>query len=222
MPYQHNGTMRSRAVPLASDLQRLFGARLLSLVAYGADPDPDGVHTLALVERLTFQDLAACVPLVPAWRRSGFAVPLILSRHEFLRSLDVFPIEYGEIIARHVVILGNDPFAGMQVNEADLRRSCEQQAKSHLIHLREGYLENGGQPASVAGMMAASSRALRALVSNLERLDAGVAERAGLTPELLNEIASADVSTISEPSALLARYIAAVERLWEYVDRWRE
>lgn len=215
-------SMPARPEPLRSDLQRVFGARLQSLVAYGVlEGDPDGLHTLALVEHLSFQDLAACVPLVPIWRRAGFAVPLVLTRDEFLRTLDVFPVEYGDIIARHVVLLGDDPFVSMAINEADLRRSCEHQAKSHLIHLREGFLENGAQAATTARMIAASSPALRALVTNLERLDAGIAARAGLTPELLNEIAAAAASTISEPSALLARYIAAVERLWQQVDRWR-
>jgi hypothetical protein len=27
--------------------------------------------------------------------------------------------------------------------------------------------------------------------------------------------------SIAEPTALLARYIAAAERVWEYVDTWR-
>ena len=71
-------------------------------------------------------------------------MPLLLSRQEFARSLDVFPVEYGEIVANHVTIVGDDPFAGATIAEADLRRSCELQAKSHLIHLREGFLEAGG------------------------------------------------------------------------------
>ena len=77
----------------------------------------------------------------------ALAVPLLLSRDEFLRTLDVFPVEYGEIIANHRLIVGEDILAGLQVSEADLRRGCELQAKSHLIHLREGYLETGGSPA---------------------------------------------------------------------------
>jgi hypothetical protein len=28
-------------------------------------------------------------------------------------------------------------------------------------------------------------------------------------------------STIAEPTALLAQYVAAAERVWEYVDTWR-
>ena len=85
--------------PVAADLQRIFGTRLLSLVAYGPPDHPDGAHTLALVDRLNFQDLTACAPRTSDWRRAGAAVPLLLSREEFLRTLDVFPVEYGSIIA---------------------------------------------------------------------------------------------------------------------------
>lgn len=213
--------MHARLQTLASDLARVFGVRLQSLVAYGDPDDPDGVHTVALVDRLTFQDLTACAPHVRGWRKSGASVPLLLSRDEFLRTLDVFPLEYGNIISRHVVVKGENPFAGMNVSEADLRRACEHQAKSHLIHLREGFLESGGQPAAVGRLLASSAPALETLLLNLERLDPGIAGRAGLTPELVREIAAAGDSAIADPSPLLARYIAAVERLWQEVDRWR-
>ena len=214
--------MRTGVQALAADLQQIFGARLQSVVSYSEDDGGgEGLHALALVERLTFQDLAACVPLVLSWRRSGLEVPLILTRDEFVRTLDVFPVEYGAIIAKHQVVFGSNPFAGLQVNEADLRRACELQAKSHLIHLREGFLESGGQPGPLGRMMAASAAPLRALVANIERLDAAAPSRAGLTPELMQEIASAGASTIADPSALLERYINAVEELWATVDRWR-
>lgn len=215
--------MRHVLSGLAADLQRVFGSRLLSLVAYGNGDEEDAgdVHSLALVERLSFQDLTACAPLVRNWQKAGVAVPLLLSRDEFRRSLDVFPVEYGGIIARHEVIVGTDPFAGLQVNEADLRRACELQVKSHLIHLREGYLESAGEPAAVSRLIAASAGALSALVANLERLDPGIDERAGLTPDLAREVSVAAANTIADPSALFTRYLAAVERLWQEVDRWR-
>lgn len=222
------GHMLDRVNPLAADLQRIFGPRLQSLVAYGELDNPDDpdvasgdLHTLALVERLTFRDLAACAPLVPGWRRAGLAVPLLLARDEFARTLDVFPIEWGGIMAQHVAIVGADPFAGMRVSEADLRRACELQAKSHLIHLREGYLESGGRPVAVAQLMAASGPPLRALLARLEQLSPGCTERAGLSPALVHEIATAEASTIADPSALLACYIEAVEQLWQEVDAWR-
>lgn len=200
---------------LAADLGRVFGDRLQSIAAYGADRP---LHTLVLVERVSFDDLAACVPLTNGWRRDGLAVPLVLSRPEFLRTLDVFPVEYGAIIDDHVLVLGNDPFVGCHVRDADLRRAVELQARSHLIHLREGYLEAGGSAEAVARLIARSAPAFQALVRNLARLAPDAIPDS--TETLQGEISS--VNTIAEPSALLARYVADVERIWRHVDAWRE
>ena len=206
---------------LAADLQRIFGARLQSLLTYGDADDPEGVHTVAFVERLGFQDLTACAPRTADWRRAGAAAPLVLSRDEFLRTLDVFPLEYGGIIANHHLVFGEDLLAQVQVGEADLRRACELQVKSHLIHLREGYLESGGQPKAIGQLIGASAAALSSLLANLRRLDPAAAERAGLTNELVREVTNAGSTTIADPTPLLARYVGAVERLWQEVDRWR-
>ena len=205
---------------LGRDLRRVFGERITSIVAYGGH-DGESVHTLALVDRIAFGDLAQCATLVPTWHRLGLDTPLILTQDEFRRTLDVFPLEYGDIIAHHIVIAGTNPFIGIAVPDADLRRGCEQQAKSHLIHLREGFLETNGDPAAVARMIAASAPGFRALLQNLERLEPGASKAAGISDELLREVSVAADATIAEPSALLSRYIAGVERLWQYVDAWR-
>jgi hypothetical protein len=221
---------------MAADLDRVFGTRLQTLAAYGLLA-PSGatrlVHTLALVDRLTFDDLAGCAPLTQGWRRRSLAVPLILERDEFLRTLDVFPIEYGDIIAHHVIIAGGDPFGGARVSTADMRRACELGAKSHLIHLREGFLEAGGNPQVIARLIAASAAPFRALLANIGRLAgdsdldvAGIAERhIGIPAALVREVLSAGAgnqSTITDPTALLSRYIGGVEQMWEHVDTWRE
>ncbi len=226
---------------LVRDLRTIFGSRLHALVAYGLGGVNAGesyVRTLGLVERVTFDDLAHAVPLAAEWHRRGLAVPLLLSRHEFARTLDVFPLEYGNIIASHVVIVGDDPFAGTRVAEVDRRRGCEQQAKSHLIHLREGFLETEGDPRGVTQLIASSAPSFRALLTNLVRLEgsdglgpeldrdelaAAIDRTVGVPAPLIVEVLSAraDMSTMAEPTALLARYIDASERIWRYVDGWR-
>jgi hypothetical protein len=220
---------------LAAELRRVFGARLHSVAAYGLDApaaSPRLLHTLALVERLSFEDLAACVPLATGWRRRSLAVPLILERDEFLRTLDVFPLEYGDIVANHVLVAGADALTGVRISPADVRRACELSAKSHLIHLREAFMETGGNPQAIGRLIAASAPAFSALLRNIARLaddtDADIAETAerqiGIPAPVVREVLSAAAgmqSTIAEPTALLSRYIAAAERVWEYVDTWR-
>jgi len=220
---------------LAVELGRVFGSRLRSVAAYGLEAPAAArrlLHTIALVDRLSFEDLAKCVPLASGWRRRSLAVPLILELEEFLRTLDVFPLEYGDIIAHHVMVWGNDPFGGARVAPADLRRACELSAKSHLIHLREAFLETAGDPDAVGRLVAASAPAFAALLRNIARLAddhesdlAATAERQiGIPGEVVREVLSAGAgarSSIAEPTALLSRYIAASERVWEYVDTWR-
>jgi hypothetical protein len=220
---------------LAADLGRVFGTRLRSVAAYGLHPpaaEPRVIHTLALVDRLAFEDLAACVPRAVEWGRRSLAVPLILEQEEFLRTLDVFPLEYGDIIAHHVLITGAPPFAQARVAQEDVRRACEHSAKSHLIHLREGFLETRGDARAVGRLIAASAAAFRALLSNIARLAddddrdvAATAERQiGVPAQVVRDVLGAGAgtqTTITDPTALLARYIAAVEQVWEYVDTWR-
>lgn len=226
---------RAALESLASELGRVFGARLRSVVAYGLNTPavpPRVLHTLALVDRLAFEDLTKCLPLAHGWRRRSLAVPLVLELEEFLRTLDVFPLEYGDIIAHHVVITGASPFGAARVAQADTRRACELSAKSHLIHLREAFLETGGHANSVARLIAASAPAFVALLRNIARLAdenpsdlSAMAERQiGIPGDVVREVISAGAGTLSsiaEPTALLSRYIAAAERVWEYVDTWR-
>lgn len=218
---------------LAADLGRVFGVRLYSVVAYGlGTSDDEGLHSLALVERLTFEDLAACVPHVGGWRRRGLAVPLLLEREEFRRTLDVFPLEYGAIIHDHVLVSGAPPFDGHAVPAEDTRRACELRAKSQLIHLREGYLETRGDGRAILQLVGASAAGFHALLANIARLNgdmdddvAAAAERQiGISAAVVRDVTAAAAgtqSTIAEPTALLSRYISALERVWEYVDTWR-
>jgi hypothetical protein len=235
-PATLSATSRAALEGLTADLRGIFGNRLLSVCAYGLDGQNE-VQSLVLVDHLTFDDLAACLPLSRKWDRSGLAVPLILERDEFARTLDVFPLEYGEIIADHVPIYGDDPFEGLEVAAEDLRRGCEYHAKSHLIHLREAFLETGGNPKDVARLINASAPGYRRLLLNVIALagptdeNAGEGDLAALAESLIGVPAattrevlaaqSAVPSTIADPTALLGRYIDAVERLWEYVDAWK-
>jgi hypothetical protein len=229
-------SQRNALESLAQDLDGVFGARLRSLVAYHGSHGDGSVHSCATVDALSFEDLRRCLPFTTRWHQRRVGVPLMLSEDELLRTLDIFPLEYAAIAADHAVIRGTDPFAGLAVPAADLRRATEAQAKSHLIQLREAYLESHGETTRVAHLIAASTPALRALLHNLARLldpaattmsDEALATmaeaRMGTPASVIREVLAASAagpSTITDPSYLLARYIEATGRIWNFVDAW--
>lgn len=227
---------RRLAEQLAADLREILQARLCALVVFGShasgSPGPgDPVHTLALVEALEFSDLEACARRGSTWRRRGLAAPVLLPVEEFARSLDAFPIEFGAIIAHHAPVYGSDPFEGLAVRADDLRRACEVQVRSHLLHLREGYLESGGEPSGIERLVRNSAAPLLTLLTNLAALEetrsspalGPFIERAAgdAAPALRDVLALAhDQLPTTDAARLFPSYLAATERLAAYVDRW--
>ncbi len=226
----------AQAHSLVHDLQGVFTARLVSVVLYGDILDeraPATVRSLVLVSRLAHDDLHACARLVGQWRRDGIDAPLLLPVDEFTRSIDAFPLEYADMLARHVPVFGPDPFAGIAIAATDIRRACERQVASHLLHLREGYLETAGHPLAIAHLVAASAPSLGAILRNLASLTgrsgathvevaiAG-AQALGVSDQVVSQVLSLDGAAPSADGArLFEPYLATVERLAHAVDAWQ-
>ena len=229
---------RSAAAALVADLKQVFAGRLRSVVAYG--PHLDGhqetaLTCLALVDSLGLSDLDACARLSPKWARQQLATPLILPGDEFRRSLDAFPLEYSEIVRRHELVFGDDPFDGVVISHEDLRRACETQIKSHLVHLRESYVESAGHPQAVANLVTTSAAAFVTLLRNVARLNgSAAAERVdatregaravGLSDAVVNDLIGLEhrpAIPMTDAARLFPDYLAAVEQLARAVDRWR-
>jgi hypothetical protein len=230
------------------ELRGIFGSRLQSLVAYGGQAAPPaGAHgghavhseaprtqTMAIVETLTGDDLKACAARIEKWHGAGLATPLLLAANEFERSLDAFPLEFGAIMADHVVVAGNSPFEGLRVDPADLRRACEVQARSHLLHLREGFLETRGNGDALAVLIVQSAAPFAALIVSLARLQ-GLATSdppaAGRHVERTMELPGGTVTDVvklaqvsempaAEATRIFPAYLEAANRLVKYIDAW--
>ena len=237
---------------LERDLRDIFGARLQSLVAYGArasaTPHAAGrshggghhvqrplMHTLAIAETLTAEDLRACAGRMKKWDAAALATPLLLAAHEFERSLDAFPLEFGAIVADHVVVSGKDPFEALRVEAADVRRACEVQARSQLLHLREGYLETRENADALAVLIVESAAPFAALLASIARLQGAAVVDAAASARHVERlidvpggvvsdvVALAGVTEISaaEASRIFPAYLDAVEKLVRFVDGWQ-
>jgi hypothetical protein len=188
---------------LAAQLTKIFGPRLRMVAAFGTES-----HTCAVVDSLTADDLVQCAAYGASWKRAGLDTPLLIVRDELARALDAFPLEFSEIIATRRLISGTDLFDTLTVPHEDLRRACEVQARGHLVHLREGYIETSGDEPAIARLVSASAVPFRALLANVGRLDGSSVE------ELMRRL-ELSYQTKGFPDAL-----RAAERLVEYVDRW--
>jgi hypothetical protein len=195
----------SSADTLAAQLTEIFGSRLKMVAAFGTEP-----HTCAIVDSLTVEDLSKCAALNSAWKRAGLDAPLFIVRQELARALDVFPLEFSEIIATRRVIAGTDLFERLTVAPEDLRRACEVQARGHLVHLREGYIEAGEDEGAIARLLSASTVPFRALLTNVARLDGSTVD------ELMRKL------ELSYQTKGFPDLLRAAERLVEYVDRWNQ
>src|SRR5262245_55203812 len=234
---------------LERELRGICGARLQSLVIYGQRAQPTHGHqphahghghgpairTMAIVDALSAADLRACAALTALWHERGLATPLIVAAQEFGRSLDAFPLEFGAIIAAQTVVAGENPFEALRVDPLDIRRACEVQARGHLLHLREGYLETRGRSDALAVLIVESAAPFAALITHLARLERPIsdddpaaaarhAERTlGVAPSAIGAIVGlVGVHEISSAQAeqLFPPYLDAVEKLVAYVDGW--
>ncbi|MGH9141627.1 MAG: hypothetical protein ACRD2I_10875 [Vicinamibacterales bacterium] len=236
---------------LERDLRSIFGSRFQSLVIYGqraqagrqapgdrhdGHPGHDAppLHTLAVVDAMTSGDLHACAVRIDAWHEAGLATPLLIADHEFEQSLDAFPLEFGAILADHSVVAGVSPFTSLAVDPADLRRACEVQARSHLLHLREGLLETHGRADALALLIVRSAAAFAALVTSIARLEGHATDDAasaarhvertlGTPNSAIADVARlANAHDISSADAehLFGPYLDAVDRLVQYVNGW--
>ena len=188
---------------LAEHLKAIFGDRLRMLAAFSGE-----ANTCAVVGSLTLDDLDRCAAHEAKWARLGLDAPLLIVEGELPRALDAFPLELSEIIATRRVVAGEDLLANVTIAKQDLRRACEVQARGHVLHLREGYIEAAGDAKAVATLIDKAAPPFRALVTNVARLD-------GISPKALVTQLGLDNFEKGFPEAL-----RAAERIVDFVDRW--
>ena len=225
-------TLSDSVRALERDLREIFGGRLQSLVRYGpaaaAGAHDHGGHayelrsirTLAIAETLTADDLRAAARRATNWHNAGLATPILLAAHEFENALDAFPLEFGAILADYTVVSGSNPFEGVKVAPADLRRACEVQARSHLLHLRQGYVDARDNADALAVLIVDSAPAFDALLRSLARLQGSAPSGAGVS-EVVALVGVAEISS-ADALRIFPEYLDAVERLVRAIDSWSE
>jgi predicted nucleotidyltransferase len=111
--------------------------------------------------------LRALAPAFAAWRKAASEPPLLISRAEWARASDVFPIEITDMRAGYRVLRGADPLVAARVDRADLRQALERELRGKLLRLRQGYAAAAGDEKALGQLAAASSGTILVLLRSL-------------------------------------------------------
>jgi predicted nucleotidyltransferase len=226
----------------ADRLAATYGEGLVAVVLYGSAARGDyrpGVSDLNLLVVLRHADavtLHRASALAREWAEAGNPPPLIMSESEWASSADVFPIEYSDMKAHHVVLRGLDPFGEVDIRWSDLRLQCEHELKSKKIRLREHYLLVADDPAQLGDLLKQSLPTFMTLFRTTLRLAGRSVPGDGV--EVIQETASlagfdggpvqavyrarAEASDGFAPGAedvVVVGYLDAVQRTGELLDR---
>ncbi len=225
---------------LAASLEQALGSDLVSLVLYGSaargdfSPGRSDVNLLLILADASPTRLRSIGPAVHAWVKAGHPPPLIFSRQGWRASTDVFPIEIEDMRQAHRVVRGQDPFVGLETSPADLRRELEREVLGKLLQLRAEYAASGPHPKALGALLANSAATFFVLFRAVLRLRGTVvpttpgelvkvaAQVAGFDPAafdwVLDRFAGRKVRELEQFDPVAERYLAAIERLAQFVD----
>lgn len=224
---------------LVSKLEGAFHDRLVAVILYGsaATGDHDATfsdyNTLCVVKRVSPEELALAEPVWKWWRAAGNPSPLLLTEEEVVHSADSFPLEFSDMKERRRLLYGPDVIENLRVEAADHRTILERELRVNLLRLRQKAASVLSDPAALLRLCADSVSTFCVLGRHMLRAG-GAAEPPFRRREVVQAMAAAarvdaaplnellDIRQgrppISEPVALLAAYLAAIESMIRYVD----
>ena len=148
--------------PFLTQADAVLGAGY-SAVLYGSAargdfiPGRSDLNLMLILDDLSPRTLGSLAGAFRAWRKSGYDPPLVISRAEWARATDVFPIEIVDMRCGSEVVRGADPVAGLTVSPADLRAALEREFRGKLMRLRQGYVDASDDLAALGGLAGRSS-----------------------------------------------------------------
>jgi predicted nucleotidyltransferase len=131
---------------LVSRLRNAGGNNLTSVILYGSAAAGNfregfsDLNVLCIVRDSSFSALQAFVSALKWWSKQKQPQPLVITRAELERSMDVFTIELLEIQWHHRVLFGDDVVQGLQIPMHFHRMQVEYELREKLVLFRQNAL----------------------------------------------------------------------------------
>jgi len=158
------------------EVKGAFGEQLEGLLLYGSAvrgeflPGRSNLNFLLLVSSYSSAVLKQYSTLHRRWSKEQIVAPLFLTEEEIHMSAAVFPLEFLEIQEQHRVLSGRDPFIGFHVKTDQLREAVLQGLTSHVLRLRQRYVEGGGSDEATMILLPLSITSTLPLLRGVQRI----------------------------------------------------
>lgn len=226
---------------LVKQLGAVHGSAMRAVVLYGSAASDEAVaghsdkNVLVIVSALSLDTLRRLAQTVRAWQEAGNPPPLTLTEDEWIRSADIFPMEYADILERHRVLAGALPLDGITVDAAHLRLQVEQEAMGKMLRLRRGVMTAGTDAGKQLELLRASFSALLIIFRAVLRLygekpprDAlavirATAARCGFDPTSFEAVAGmlrGQAIAERDSETVLGGYVHGMDALVLHLDRY--
>ena len=208
-----------------------------SALTEGFDGARSRVNLLVVARSLAPESLDRVAEAIPESKKPPHFDPMFMTRDQMLSSLDVFPIEWLDLIERHLRLAGEDVFTGVEVPLPSLRLQCEHELRGKHVRLRYEYLASARRPERLAEVLARLTSGFHTLFrtllrlrgevppANHERVIERVSEMYGLgAPALLAVLVAHRSSRKENAAAVRGRYrafLAEIDRLVGAIDGLR-
>ena len=167
---------KTKLEELRDALVGALGEELQALVVYGSAvrggfvegrSDVDLLVVLRHDDRALLEKIGGALLLA---RTSARIESMLLRGDELQRAADVFPLLYDDVRSRHVLLHGEDPFAGLEISDVHRRLRIEQELRDARIRLRLVLSEAPLLPRLLNGAVARKVKQLRSPLHALLRL----------------------------------------------------
>jgi hypothetical protein len=151
-------------------MQKAAGENLQSVILYGSaaagdfNPEFSNLNLLCILRDASFARLSAIASVVEWWHRHKHPAPLVMTREELERSVDIFSIELLDMQQHHRVLLGENVVTGLQVPMRLHRTQVEYELREKLILLRQRLLLAAGNEHDLWNLLLGSLPAFSTLL----------------------------------------------------------
>ena len=189
--------IRQQISELRDGLAREAGENLRGLMLYGSlargryRPGKSDINMVVLLADTSTESLRAIASILrQAWRAIRVE-PFILKASEARRLAETFPTKLLDIQTHNITLMGENPFAGIDVSRKLLRLRIEQGLTNLALRLRRRYISIFDDPRSLAVTLADAAVSLKVELAALLQL-AGKVEPSESTSAAVLEVAAAE------------------------------